>query len=834
MKSFFISVFIFTFSVLLNGQIELDFYAGNLGVSSPALHKNNDYLFVTTENFLARSKDGDTFEPLIKNKSGYLLVNENKLYYLFFKKGFKKSLLFSDDNGANWIENPLPHSNIDAQSFQYKNGLLAIASYSQFILHSKDNGATWDSTYYTDFAYEYPSIENNIYTVIGTRLYKINQSTKDSVFLDLKPYIKSDNVRQLVVFDNMIFIRNFSNVLVINKEIDQILSNVSNHILHFDIIDNNLYNVSLSDVKTYNKNSNIWTTVLPTNNFQRIYSYMKFNGNSYVADNNDRLYKIDAGNKISISGQGIDREKIYNVKIGEDFIVTQNRNKISIYRPATNSWENLFESDLSYNYEDIVTNKKQMIAYLDIYNYKLRVSIDKGINWTIKNLPINIDPFGPPLTNFVLKSFDDLIVLTNGYDNYISSDFGNSWRHVAQGHDNNIVQFKGKYYGGAYSSTFTSSDLSTFTVTPNAYSTSLYHTSENYIFLYQRLKDDYKILMSEDGSTWTDVSNSTTWYLGSEGYYFYEKDQYVYAIQNYGTYRLNLNEKEAGWEIVDNYSYLGNIFEFDGKLLAAQSGIYKIFLGESSLVKTQFNDVNWINENGDKIFLSKKAKQYNGTLYYEVLIEKSNNIVLYTGTYVTEENGKLRVLKNNEENIFIDYNLSINSVVNISNDAKIKLLSTENIENNQNLKLNKYNFLLSENGEIKDLTYTNLIGDKESFFLKDLLPKYNISEKISCIYLNQDLLISNGEVCQSTSSTTEVENKLMLYPNPATQILNIDPTQKGKYYIKLFSSTGTQIQTVQFIDNTKLTLTEFQSGIYFIHLFDEKNKEIYHSRFVKM
>jgi Secretion system C-terminal sorting domain len=74
----------------------------------------------------------------------------------------------------------------------------------------------------------------------------------------------------------------------------------------------------------------------------------------------------------------------------------------------------------------------------------------------------------------------------------------------------------------------------------------------------------------------------------------------------------------------------------------------------------------------------------------------------------------------------------------------------------------------------------------------------------------------------------------MLYPNPATQILYIDPQQKGKYYIKLFSSTGTQIQTVQFIDNTKLTLTEFQSGIYFIHLFNDKNKEIYHSKFVKM
>jgi hypothetical protein len=835
MKTFITSVFLCLLHSALFSQVELEFYAGNNGVSSPKLYKNDKYLFVTTSNFLARSEDGDFFEPLIKNKSGYLSVEGSKLFYLYFKKGFELGLLYSEDNGDNWIEHGLPHNNISASSLNYKKGVLTLVSNStQYVLHSNDNGAKWDSTYYEDFAYEYPSLENNIYTTNIDKLYKIGIAQKDTTLLDLKPYLKNDYVRQLVIFDELIFIRSFSTILVINKEIDKIVSNTSGNSLYFDVIDNKLYCIKLNDILTFNKNSKEWESILPPNNFSRIYSFMKFKNNSHVAVNNRHIYKIDNANNISISGKRVDRERIYNVKIGEDFIVTQNNNKISIYRPSTDTWENYFESGFSYNYEDIVTNKKQMIAYLDIYNYELRVSVDKGKNWIAKPLPIPSDPFGLPITSYVLKSLDELIVLTNGFDNYISTDYGGTWTLVQQGHDNNIVKFKGVYFGGTFNSTFVSSDLENFTNTSNTYAKSLFNTSDHFIFLVQKNNKDHKLLMSEDGMTWIDVTKNSSWNIGGEGCYFYEKDKYVYALGNYETYRLNLDSKDEGWELIDNSSFLDNLFEFEGNLFSAQSGIYKVFIGESTLSKTSINDMSWITEDGIKIYLSKSARQFEGILYNEVLIDKSNENTLNTGIYITEENGKLTVLKNGEAKILIDYNLALNSEVQISDNKILKLLSKDNVDNFLNLKLNKYNFLLNDKGQTKDFSYTTLIGDKEIFFLSDLLSQYNLNNKVSCIFHKNDLLISNDATCQNILTTEEDNYTFNVFPNPVTDFLNIESNRYGEFNIDIYSSTGNRIFSENINGSNKLLLTNLKKGIYFIKILNNKKEEIFNFKFTKM
>jgi Secretion system C-terminal sorting domain len=285
---------------------------------------------------------------------------------------------------------------------------------------------------------------------------------------------------------------------------------------------------------------------------------------------------------------------------------------------------------------------------------------------------------------------------------------------------------------------------------------------------------------------------------------------------------------------VDKTSFLGKIFEFDGHLLAGQAGIYKIFIGDSTLSNAYFNEVSWFTDQGDKIYLSKKAKQHQGVLYYEILIDKHDNSKISTGVYATEENGKLLLLKDNESKIYVDYNLSLDNEVQISEAKKLKLLNSEIVNNNLGLNLNKYNFLVKEIGNEENLSYINLICNKDNFFLDDLLTQYNLSGQVTCIYLNQDLLISNDNSCNQVLHTIEVDNTTKVYPNPATNIINVSTHKKGNYYIEIYSSTGYLMHTANFTDAIELPIAEFNQGFYFIKILDNKKELIHSEKFIKL
>lgn len=817
----------------ISAQIGFEFYTGSQGVYTVDLKKNDKYLFVNNTNLIARSENGDDFLPLIKDKSGYLLVDTNNLYYLYFKKNFTFGLLYSMDNGDTWIEQKLPVStNINTYSFKYNKGQLLISQNSaNYIYHSDDHGANWDSTLVSEFIIDRPQIGKCYYIVKNNNVYKINSETDDSTFFDLKPTIGnfSFEIKEITAFGNTVFLRTFSNIICLDANVSYIKSNIKQNSVGFAIVENEMYIIQLNDVKKYDTLTSTWNTILPPNDFKPMYSYTKFKGNDYVGVNYQGVYKIDNEKNITTSGNGIDRERIYYAIAGEDFIVAQNGKKISIYNNEEKSWKNHFESGFSYNYQDITTDGKNMVAYLNIYNYSLEISFDKGKSWVTKDIPIAFDGF--PITDYILKSFDNIIIITNGATNYFSKDYGDTWMTVLQGDITNCIVFKNKYYGGGYKNTFVSDNLIQFINKSNEYLISTYKKSKNYLFLIQNAQNINKVSMSQDGLAWIDITfgNKNI----SERHYFYEKNNYLYALGNYSSYKLDMDNKNNGWELLSNSAFFGQLFEINDKLYSSNAGIYEVFLEEISLSNVYIQDVTWITDDNNKIYLSKNTKQHIGKLYYEILIEKPNQEIIKTGRYVNEENGKLMMLFDGKLTTLIDYNLLIDEQIEVSNGNILKLNDIEYLENNLNLKLPIYNYTNLDNAQTKNVSYTTFIGDKNIVFFDDIVHQYNISNKIHCIFLNDQLLTSNN-ACGITSSTENLEVNVEMYPSPTFGKIFIKSNYQENLEIKFHTFMGKEISILNISDSCEFDISYLPHGLYIVSIYDNNRTRIKSQKLLKL
>ncbi len=90
-------------------------------------------------------------------------------------------------------------------------------------------------------------------------------------------------------------------------------------------------------------------------------------------------------------------------------------------------------------------------------------------------------------------------------------------------------------------------------------------------------------------------------------------------------------------------------------------------------------------------------------------------------------------------------------------------------------------------------------------------------------------------VVLDTTSTGVTEmisaNGFSVYPNPASDFLNIISSDNEKYYATIFNNIGEKIYTSAFTANCQLSTGRFSSGVYFLHIKSSNNS--FTQKFIK-
>lgn len=86
-------------------------------------------------------------------------------------------------------------------------------------------------------------------------------------------------------------------------------------------------------------------------------------------------------------------------------------------------------------------------------------------------------------------------------------------------------------------------------------------------------------------------------------------------------------------------------------------------------------------------------------------------------------------------------------------------------------------------------------------------------------------LMQQWEDNLSIDDETEVQNNVLVYPNPASQFINIKNI-KASSLIMIYDAKGSLINTVTHKPNLKLNIKHLTSGVYYLKLFSKNNKTV--------
>lgn len=84
-----------------------------------------------------------------------------------------------------------------------------------------------------------------------------------------------------------------------------------------------------------------------------------------------------------------------------------------------------------------------------------------------------------------------------------------------------------------------------------------------------------------------------------------------------------------------------------------------------------------------------------------------------------------------------------------------------------------------------------------------------------------------------SATDDKLENKIFLYPNPATDFLNVIlPYDFKSTRLEIFNSNGIKIKQCSNVNN--IDLRDILSGIYIIRIFEESTNKVFSKRFIKI
>lgn len=122
-------------------------------------------------------------------------------------------------------------------------------------------------------------------------------------------------------------------------------------------------------------------------------------------------------------------------------------------------------------------------------------------------------------------------------------------------------------------------------------------------------------------------------------------------------------------------------------------------------------------------------------------------------------------------------------------------------------------------GKINGATQQNYIYTIEGYY-------YVIAENEGCFSDTSNVFFAQ------TTSINENKNRVAVFPNPAKNIVNIDLADEKIQSIKICNNNGTVVfaNIIKELSASKIDLTDFESGLYFIVL--KSNKGIYTKKLI--
>lgn len=68
-------------------------------------------------------------------------------------------------------------------------------------------------------------------------------------------------------------------------------------------------------------------------------------------------------------------------------------------------------------------------------------------------------------------------------------------------------------------------------------------------------------------------------------------------------------------------------------------------------------------------------------------------------------------------------------------------------------------------------------------------------------------------------------NEMRVFPNPASDVLNIESMYDERKLVRLYSITGILVKNTTIVHHTQLEVNDLEEGVYVVQIIDEKNDE---------
>ncbi len=87
---------------------------------------------------------------------------------------------------------------------------------------------------------------------------------------------------------------------------------------------------------------------------------------------------------------------------------------------------------------------------------------------------------------------------------------------------------------------------------------------------------------------------------------------------------------------------------------------------------------------------------------------------------------------------------------------------------------------------------------------------------------------------ETEQQVTKTKPSFHIYPNPASDFMQIDVNKRREYRVEVFDNHGVLRKKLQINDHKTLTINDLSSGMYFLRLFDKEHGTARVKKFVKM
>ncbi|MBK7093814.1 MAG: T9SS type A sorting domain-containing protein [Saprospiraceae bacterium] len=276
------------------------------------------------------------------------------------------------------------------------------------------------------------------------------------------------------------------------------------------------------------------------------------------------------------------------------------------------------------------------------------------------------------------------------------------------------------------------------------------------------------------------------------------------------------------------YRILWSTGETTPSIKVSQPGKYYLSYVTKNDCKSDISNILTVTQINDTVPPKPKIKdiEFNTICYGTTLLLEApvgyNYYIWNTGANTqmisTTYSGSFAVKVANNQQCFSEYSEPI-ILTYSSNPSKPYILANDN--------------LLASSAPIGNQWYFNgqvMVGDTSRFLNATKNGFYSVQVTINgCKSLMSDLF--NFKLVSATDD--KLENKIFLYPNPATDFLNVIlPYDFKSTRLEIFNSNGIKIKQCSNVNN--IDLRDILSGIYIIRIFEESTNKVFSKRFIKI